>query len=88
MAVTPHIDRNRCEGKAVCVQVCPYKVFELRVLSAAEAGPLSLKGRLKRLMHGGRQAVAVRAGDCHACGLCVKECPEEAIRLVKAEPPG
>jgi len=82
MAVAPVVDLNRCEGKAVCVQVCPYHVFELRVIPAAEAGPLTLRGRLKRLMHGGRQAVAVRASDCHACGLCVKECPEEAIRLV------
>lgn len=83
MATTtrPVIDYARCEGKAVCVDVCPYKVFELRQLSAAEVGPLSLVGRLRRVLHGGRQAVAVRAADCHACGLCVKECPEEAIRL-------
>jgi len=77
----PVIDYGRCEGKAVCVEVCPYKVFELRQLSSAEVGPLSLVGRLRRALHGGRQAVAVRAADCHACGLCVAECPEEAIRL-------
>ncbi len=79
--VHPVIDLNRCEGKAVCVEVCPYHVFEVRLVSAAEAGPLSLTGRLRRFVHGGRQAVAVRADQCHACGLCVKECPEEAIRL-------
>jgi len=56
-------------------------VFEIRRLTAAETGPLGLTGRLKRVLHGGRQAVAVRAIDCHACGLCVRECPEEAIRL-------
>ena len=82
MSPRPVIDLNRCEGKAVCVEVCPWHVFEIRVLSVAEAGPLSLRGRVKRLLHGGRQAVAIRAGDCHACGLCVKECPESAIRLV------
>ena len=82
MATTrPVIDYARCEGKAVCVAVCPYKVFELRQLTVADVGPLSLVGRLRRVLHGGRQAVAVRAEDCHACGLCVKECPEEAIRL-------
>jgi NAD-dependent dihydropyrimidine dehydrogenase PreA subunit len=37
--------------------------------------------RAKLLVHGGRQAFAVRAGDCHACGLCVKACPERAIHL-------
>jgi NAD-dependent dihydropyrimidine dehydrogenase PreA subunit len=25
----------------------------------------------------------VRAEACHACGLCVKACPETAIRLVR-----
>ena len=37
--------------------------------------------RGKLFVHGGRQAFAVRAADCHACGLCVKACPERAIRL-------
>jgi NAD-dependent dihydropyrimidine dehydrogenase PreA subunit len=77
----PVIDYSRCEGKAVCVAVCPYDVFEVRQVTAADTGPLSLVGRLRRVLHGGRQAVAVRAVDCHAGGVCVKECPEEAIRL-------
>jgi 4Fe-4S ferredoxin len=81
MSPRPVIDLNRCEGKAVCVEVCPYHVFEVRLVTAAEAGSLTWAGRIRRFMHGGRQAVAVRAQDCHACGLCVKECPEEAIRL-------
>jgi len=38
-------------------------------------------GRLKVFAHGGRQAFAVRADACHACGLCVA-CPERAIQLV------
>jgi NAD-dependent dihydropyrimidine dehydrogenase PreA subunit len=78
----PLIDLTRCDGKAVCVEICPYAVFEIRQISGAEAGPLGLRGWLRRALHGGRQAVAVRDMDCHACGLCVKECPEEAIRLV------
>jgi 4Fe-4S ferredoxin len=81
MSLRPVVDLNRCEGKAVCVEVCPWHVFEIRQIPSAQTGPLSLAGRLRRVMHGGRQAVAIRAADCHACGLCVKECPEEAIRL-------
>jgi NAD-dependent dihydropyrimidine dehydrogenase PreA subunit len=42
-----------------------------------------LLGRLKALAHGGKQAFAVSAEACHACGLCVKACPENAIRLVR-----
>jgi 4Fe-4S ferredoxin len=62
--------------------VCPYHVFEIRPLARADKAGLSLLARLKARVHGDRQAFAVRAGDCHACGLCVAACPEHAIRLV------
>lgn len=77
------IDRSRCEAKNACVEVCPYNVFELRKLTPGERAELSLISRLKVFVHGGKQAFAVRASDCHACGLCVKACPEDAITLVK-----
>jgi NAD-dependent dihydropyrimidine dehydrogenase PreA subunit len=80
--VVPLIDRRRCEAKADCVRVCPFDVFELRALTAEERGTLGVLGRLKLLVHGGRQAFALRAADCHACGRCVTACPEHAIRLV------
>jgi NAD-dependent dihydropyrimidine dehydrogenase PreA subunit len=80
---TPRIDRNRCEAKADCVRVCPYHVFEIHPLGAEEKRGLSLLGRLEALAHGGKQAFAVSAEACHACGLCVKACPENAIRLVR-----
>ncbi len=79
--VAPYIDRNRCEGKAACVQVCPYGVFEIGTLGRDERATLSLRGRLKALAHRHRQAFVVRADECHACGLCVDACPEAAIRL-------
>ena len=80
----PLIDRNHCEGKADCVRVCPYGVFELRVLAPEERAQLSFVGRMKAFVHGGKQAFAVHADQCHACGLCVRECPERAIKLVRA----
>ena len=79
--VGPVIDRERCEGKEDCVRACPYSVFEVRRLGREERSSLSLKGRLKALVHGGRQAFAVRADRCHACAICVAVCPEHAIRL-------
>jgi NAD-dependent dihydropyrimidine dehydrogenase PreA subunit len=82
--VAPVIDRERCEGKDDCVQVCPYSVFEVRRLSREERAPLSLKGRLKAFTHGWRQSFAVRADQCHGCALCVAACPEHAIRLLSA----
>ena len=82
--VVPVIDRNRCEAKSACVQACPYHVFELLALTADDRARLSLMGRFKAWAHGGKQAFAVRSQDCHACGLCVAACPEQAITLVPA----
>ncbi len=81
----PVIDRSRCEAKADCVLICPYQVFEIRTLTTAERKELGVAGRLKVLLHGGKQAFAIRADVCRACGLCVKACPEQAITLVPAE---
>jgi NAD-dependent dihydropyrimidine dehydrogenase PreA subunit len=81
--VAPEINRSRCEGKEDCVAVCPYDVFEMRTLTKAERRAIPFFGRLKAAVHGNRQAFAVRAEACHACGLCVQACPERAIKLVK-----
>jgi len=56
-------------------------VFEVRKLTDQEREGMSLLGSLKSWAHGHRQAVVVKPMDCHACGLCVKACPEEAITL-------
>lgn len=81
----PIIDRNRCEGKEDCVVVCPYDVFEVRKLTPEERQGMSLLGGLKAFAHGYRQAIVVQPMDCHACGLCVKACPEKAITLVRSD---
>jgi NAD-dependent dihydropyrimidine dehydrogenase PreA subunit len=81
--VVPEIDRTRCEGKADCVTICPQDVFAVRRLAPDELSALPFFSRLKARSHGSRQAFAVREQDCHACGLCVRACPEKAIRLVR-----
>ncbi|HEV8549990.1 MAG TPA: ferredoxin family protein [Polyangiaceae bacterium] len=86
--LAPVIDRNRCEGKEDCVRVCPYDVFAIGTLSEAERAALSFKGRMKAFFHGNRQAFAVRAENCHGCGLCVEACPEKAIGLARSFVPG
>ena len=80
----PVIDRNRCEGKGPCVDVCPTQVLAMGVLSHQQRGGLSWKGRLKALAHGHRQAFAINSAACEACGLCVAACPEKAITLRRA----
>ena len=83
-AMIPVIDAGRCEAKAACVEVCPYDVFEVRRLTPDERAELSLLAKLKAWAHGNKRAFAVRADACHACGLCVKACPEQAIVLRRA----
>jgi 4Fe-4S ferredoxin len=80
--VAPEVDRNRCEAKSDCVDVCPYDVFEIRTLAASDRASLSLIGKLKSWAHGGKQAYVVRPDACHACNLCVTACPEQALTLV------
>lgn len=82
--IVPRVDRNRCEGKEDCVRVCPYEVFEIRVLTPEQRSALPFVPRLKMLFHGNRQAFAVQEEQCHACGLCVAACPEKAITLVRS----
>lgn len=79
----PKIDRGRCEGKADCVVVCPYNVFEVRSIEKAEYRALSLIARIKLWTHGKQTAYTPRADACRACGLCVVACPENAITLVQ-----
>jgi len=80
----PVIDRNRCEGKADCVEVCPYEVFTVDTLPIDQRKGLSFLGRIKGRAHGWQQALTPNAEACHACGLCVKACPESAITLARA----
>lgn len=82
--LVPWIELGRCEAKADCVRVCPYGVFEIRVLSEDEKQALSWPARMKSLFHGHRKAFVERPDDCHGCGLCVTACPERAITLRKA----
>jgi NAD-dependent dihydropyrimidine dehydrogenase PreA subunit len=77
----PRVDRRRCEGKAECVEVCPYDVFEVRAIDEDEYRALPVLSRLKLRVHGKRTAYTPRADACHACGLCVVACPEHAITL-------
>jgi 4Fe-4S ferredoxin len=77
----PAIDRNRCEGKADCVRVCPVGVFRVGTLPKELRVGLSIKGRLKGFAHRWQQALLVKESACEACGLCVSACPEKAITL-------
>jgi 4Fe-4S ferredoxin len=81
--VKPLVDFKRCEAKGPCVEACPYAVFEIRKIDARDYADLSFFKKIKNKIHGGKVAYTPGADLCRACGLCVKTCPEAAIRLVK-----
>lgn len=81
--VKPIVNLNNCGGKEDCVIVCPFDVFEIRVITAEDKGHLNLKGKIKTLFNA-QKAYVVNAEACHACGLCVTACPERAIKLQRA----
>jgi len=80
--VFPLVDRNRCEAKEDCVDVCPYDVFEIHPVSRADRSSMSLLGKLKAWTHGNKQAFVVRPEACHAGQLCIEVCPENALTLI------
>ena len=84
-AYRPVVDRNACEGKRDCVEVCPYDVFEVRQIGEEDFSRLSFVGKMKSRAHGRLTAYTPRAELCQACGLCVVACPEKAIRLVSSK---
>lgn len=82
-AVRPVVDFSRCEGKDACAKICPYDVFDVRRIALSDYQKLSFIAKIKNRAHGGKVAYTPHADQCHACGLCVKACPERAIKLVK-----
>jgi NAD-dependent dihydropyrimidine dehydrogenase PreA subunit len=81
-AFQPIINRNSCEGKRDCVEVCPYNVFEVRQIDDKDFVELSFFGKLKSRAHARQTSYTPNANLCQACGLCVVACPEKAITLV------
>ena len=79
----PVVNRNRCEGKADCVRVCPFTVFEVSTLAKDQRSGLSIVGNIKGFAHRWQQAILINPDACQACGLCVKACPEHAITLAR-----
>lgn len=79
----PEINLGKCEGKEDCAEVCPYHVFEIRKATPEERAGFNVLERIKSFAHGHKKAFVTDPALCHACGLCVKACPEKAIKLVR-----
>ena len=53
--LTPEIDPGRCEAKGPCVTSCPYDVLAIRIVPAEIKETMSLLGRIKLFVHGGKR---------------------------------
>jgi 4Fe-4S ferredoxin len=79
----PVIDRAKCEGKADCVEVCPFHVFEVRRIADTDFAKLGVFAKLNSIVHARKTAYTPLASACQACGKCVAACPEKAIKLAR-----
>ncbi len=68
------IDRERCKGCRLCLEVCPRDCLE------PDTG-LNKKGYQPVLF---RESVEDKKG-CNACTMCGLVCPEAAIEVYRAE---
>lgn len=60
------VDWEKCNGDAVCVEVCPVEVFELQDVPEFSDT---------------EKSVPVRMEECILCMACVASCPTEAITV-------
>jgi NAD-dependent dihydropyrimidine dehydrogenase PreA subunit len=79
----PVVNRAKCEGKADCVEVCPFHVFEVRRMDDADFARLGMLAKLKSVAHGRKTAYTPLASACESCGKCIEACPEKAIKLAR-----
>jgi NAD-dependent dihydropyrimidine dehydrogenase PreA subunit len=57
----PAIDRDKCINCKICIDICPYEVFDEKECRAEVVNPES----------------------CIECGECVRNCENDAIKLVE-----
>lgn len=79
--VWPVVDPDRCLGDVGCVDVCPHDVLALQPVDAACYDSLPADTRFLLSLSGGLQAFAAAPERCHACGLCLAACSQNAILL-------
>jgi Pyruvate/2-oxoacid:ferredoxin oxidoreductase delta subunit len=82
----PKIDYGKCKGRGVCVEVCPENIFEIRNLEDiiyCEEFKASGICPEPRFSVKDKRSYPVNVNNCTACELCVEQCPEKAITLVK-----
>jgi len=88
-AEVPEVDMDKCTQCNYCSIVCPHAVIRPFLIdqNTYDKAPASLEARKST---SGEQAgyfyrIQVSAADCTGCEVCVKTCPDDALRMVTQE---
>ncbi|MBQ6465314.1 MAG: pyruvate:ferredoxin (flavodoxin) oxidoreductase [Oscillospiraceae bacterium] len=91
IAVTvPAWDQTKCIQCNKCAFVCPHATIRPFALTAEEAEAAPAQAKIAEIKAGKGKGVykfsmAVSPLDCMGCGVCVGECPVQAITMVPME---
>jgi len=66
-AIKAYVDPERCDGCALCIDVCPYQAISL-VEGTDEDGKSS-------------KLVSINKAQCKGCGLCQGTCPKGGVNV-------
>ena len=65
-AIKATVDKENCDGCALCIDVCPYNAISL-VTNGGEGSSEKL--------------VAINKAQCKGCGLCQGTCPKRGVHV-------
>ena len=86
----PAWNADKCIQCNTCAYVCPHATIRAYALDEAEAAAAPADTKLRPFKAGKGKgvyefAIAVSPLDCMGCGVCVQQCPVDALDMVPAE---
>eukprot|EP00440_Ansanella_granifera_P049780 gb/GFBE01053950.1/.p1 GENE.gb/GFBE01053950.1/~~gb/GFBE01053950.1/.p1 ORF type:complete len:1885 (+),score=518.72 gb/GFBE01053950.1/:1-5655(+) len=85
-AEVPEVDMDKCTQCNYCSYVCPHAVIRpfLMDQNTYDSAPPTLEARKATSSEqaGYYYRIQVTAADCTGCEVCVKTCPDDALRMV------
>ncbi len=69
------LDKSRCTGCGICVEICPREAIEIKKTSKADGEKAN------------RPTIDINKEKCHYCGMCDPVCPFGAMKIrINGEP--